>query len=304
MSAQPIHGCVIFNPAAGRGRAGRRLERLVRSWQGETELWPTTHRGHARELAQTAAEKAFQFVGAAGGDGTVHEVANGMLDVAESQAMLKIVPVGSANDLAASLRQQFGVAVADEQGVAVDVGRVTGDRGRSEHFVCGCGLGLNGQVTLESQRIRWLQGLPLYGWASLRAVWRMSQVPNWTMQFDDEFAIETPTRMLSVLLARREGNFTLAPEALHDDGLFDILHIGAMSRFEMLHWLPRVALNGPPKNHPLVLNRRCRRVRVTSNEPLTVHHDGEMFCVPDDGVCELTAELLPARLRVQVVEPV
>jgi diacylglycerol kinase family enzyme len=131
----------------------------------------------------------------------------------------------------------------------------------------------------------------------------MSKAPTWTIQFGDEPAIETPTRMLSVLLARREGNFTLAPEALHDDGLFDILHVGAMSRFEMLHWLPRVVFSGPPKDHPLVLNRRCHRVRVTSHEPLIAHLDGEMFCVPADCVCELTAELLPARLRVQVVEP-
>ena len=302
MSASNVRGCVIFNPAAGRGRAGRRLDGLVQSWQGETELWPTTHRGHARELAHAAVEKGFSFVGAAGGDGTVHEVVNGILDVADAPSVLKIVPVGSANDLAASLRQQFGAAVTDELGVAVDVGRVTGGPRQSEHFVCGCGLGLNGQITLESRRIRWLQGLPLYGWAALRSVLQMSRVPTWTIQFGDEPAIETPTRMLSVLLARREGNFTLAPEALHDDGLFDILHVGEMSRFEMLHWLPRVAWSGPPKNHPLVLNRRCDRVRVASHEPLTVHLDGEMFCVPDDGVCELTAELLPARLRVQVVE--
>lgn len=303
MSARPSRGCVIFNPAAGRGRAGRRIERLVPTWRGEAELWPTAHRGHARELAQKAAERGFDFVGAGGGDGTVHEVVNGMLDVADSQSLLKIVPVGSANDLAASLRQQFGAAVAVEQGVSIDVGRVNGNRGRPEHFVCGCGLGLNGQVTLESRRIRWLQGLPLYGWAALRAVLRMSRVPTWTIQFGDEPAIATTTRMLSILLARREGNFMLAPEALHDDGLFDILHVGAMSRFEMLYWLPRVALSGPPKDHPLVRNRRCHRVRVTSSEPLTVHLDGEMYCVPNDGVCELTVELLPSRLRVQVVEP-
>lgn len=303
MSTPPIHGCVIFNPAAGRGRAARRLERLVQTWRGETELWPTNHPGHARELAQVAAQRGFQFVGAAGGDGTVHEVANGMLDVVSSRAMLKIVPVGSANDLAASLRQQFGAAVADEKGVAVDVGRVTGDRDRSAHFVCGFGLGLNGQVTLEAQRVRWLQGLPLYGWATLRSLLRMSKVPTWTIQFGDEPVLEMSTRMLSVLLARREGNFTLAPEALHDDGLFDILHVGAMPRFEMLHWLPRVVFSGPPKNHPLVLNRRCHRVRVTSGEPLTAHLDGEMFCVPADGVHELTAELLPMRLLVQVVDP-
>lgn len=304
MSTQSVRGCVIFNPEAGRGRAGRRLDNLVQHWRGEVELWPTTHRGHARELAQTAAEKGFSFVGAGGGDGTVHEVANGILDVADSRTLLRIVPVGSANDLAASLCQQFGADIAAEQGVAIDVGRVTAEQRRSEHFVCGCGLGLNGQITLESQRIRWLQGLPLYGWASIRSVLRMSRVPTWTIQFDDEPTIETPTRMLSVLLARREGNFTLAPEALHDDGLFDILHVRAMSRFEMLHWLPRVALSGPPKNHPLVLNRRCHRVRVTSHEPLTAHLDGEMFCVPSDNICELTAELLPARLRVQVVEPI
>lgn len=303
MTSRALRGCVIFNPAAGRGRAKRRLEAVVTTWQAETELWPTERRGHGRELAQAAAVRGFDFVGAAGGDGTVHEVANGMLAVADSTALLRIVPIGSANDLAASLRQQFGAAVADERGVAIDVGRVVSDRGRAEYFVCGLGLGLNGDVTLESQRVRWLQGLPLYAWATLRAVLRMSNAPVWAIQFGEETAIAAPTRMLSVLLACREGNFTLAPEALHDDGLFDILHVGAMSRFEMLHWLPRVAWNGPPQNHPLVLSRRCQRVRVTSDSPLTAHTDGEMFCIPADGVRELTVELLPTRLRVQVVNP-
>lgn len=303
MTSRPLRGCVIFNPAAGRGRAKQRLERLVTNWPGETELWPTERSGHGRELAQAAAERGFDFVGAAGGDGTVHEVANGLLAVADSTAMLRIVPIGSANDLAASLRYQFGATLAAEQGVAIDVGRVTSEHGRSEHFVCGLGIGLNGQVTLESRRVRGLQGLPLYAWATLRSVLRMSEAPAWSIQFGEEAVIETRTRMLSVLLARREGNFTLAPEAIHDDGLFDILHVGAMSRFEMLHWLPRVAWSGPPKIHPLVHSRRTDRVRVVSDAPLTAHVDGEMFCVPTDGVRELTAELLPTRLRVQILDP-
>jgi len=302
MPTRLLRGCVIFNPAAGRGRAKQRLEHLVTNWPGETELWPTERSGHGRELAQKAAEYGFDFVGAAGGDGTVHEVANGILAVANSSVILRIVPIGSANDLAASLRHQFGATLAAEEGVAIDVGRVVSEHGRSEYFVCGLGIGLNGQVTLEARRIPWLQGLPLYAWASLRAVLRMSSAPSWTIQFYNEAVIESRTRMLSVLLARREGNFTLAPEATHDDGLFDILHVGAMSRFAMLHWLPRVAWSGPPNNHPLVHSRRSKHIRVVSASPLTAHVDGEMFCVPTDDVRELTAELLPTRLRVQILD--
>ena len=81
--------CVIFNPAAGRSRARQRLESMSTGWLSKAELWPTERRGHAEELGRRAAASGFEIVAAAGGDGTVHEVANGVLKAAPARGLLR-----------------------------------------------------------------------------------------------------------------------------------------------------------------------------------------------------------------------
>ncbi len=71
--------CVIYNPTSGRGRSARRLTGLRQAWADRASFWPTTAPGQAEELALRAAHEGFATVVAAGGDGTVHEVANGLL---------------------------------------------------------------------------------------------------------------------------------------------------------------------------------------------------------------------------------
>ena len=291
--------CVIFNPAAGRGRAGSRLEKLRHDWGSRVEFQPTSHAGHADELAERAARRGFAIVAAAGGDGTVHEVSNGILRAQRPEVDFAVIPIGSANDYAHSLAWNFperdGVATVH----AVDVGRVRAANGRERFFVCCLGLGLNGAVTLESRRIRRLQGLALYGLATLRALWYHYGCPEMELAFDDQPAVCLPTLMLSVLVARREGGFVMAPDARLDDGWLDYVHSGALSRLEVLRFLPRLALKGPPSGNPKVRLGRCRRVGLRSTAPLIVHVDGEFFCRPEDNFRELEIDILPAALRVR-----
>ena len=291
--------CVIFNPAAGRGRARRRLEILRREWGDSAEFQPTQHASHATELARQAADDGFDLVVAAGGDGTVHEVANGILASPRRDVVFGIIPIGSANDFAHSLRHQFGPPSATVSARPVDVGHVSDDHGRSRFFVGALGLGLNGRVTLESRRIHKLRGVALYGLATLRAL-RDVHAPPLRLQWDEQPAETVPTLMLSVLLGRREGNFVLAPDAKLDDGLFDFVHTGALSRWTVLRFLPRLALFGPPPHDPRVNIGRCRRLRIEAETPLVVHTDGEMFCRPEDNVRRLDIQIQPQRQLVQL----
>jgi diacylglycerol kinase family enzyme len=293
--------CVIFNPASGRGRASRRLDRLRRAWAGRAAFWPTAAPGQAEELALRAAREGFATVAAAGGDGTVHEVANGLLRGARPDVVLAVVPAGSANDYAHSL----GLDPAWWQGPdttvaprAVDVGLVRA-AGRSRYFVNGLGLGFNGTVTRESRRIRHLQGLALYGLAVLRTVCFHYALPPMAVSLDDGEPRAVPTLALSLALGQREGNFVVAPGAVLDDGLFDYIHAGPLGRWDLVKLLPRLFLGrGLPGDHPKVWLGRCRRVRLHSEEALTVHTDGELFCLPGDGARDLEVELLPGALRV------
>src|SRR5581483_7824853 len=181
---------------------------------------------------------------------------------------------------------------------AVDVGlaRVPG---RRRYFVNGLGLGFNGTVTRESRRIRRLQGLALYGLAVLRTLCFHYTLPRMTVSLDDGEPREAPTLAVSLALGQREGNFVVAPQALLDDGLFDAIHAGPLRRWDLVKLLPRLFLGrGLPHDHPNLWLGRCRRLRLHSEDALTIHTDGELFCLPSDGVHDLEVELLPGALRV------
>jgi diacylglycerol kinase family enzyme len=294
--------CVIYNSTAGRGRARGRLERLRRARGGRAEFRPTQGPRHAEELAAQAAREGFAVVGAAGGDGTVHEVACGILTAAQPGVALGVFPLGSANDYAHSLglaadwwRQRTPWTMR-----AVDVGLARSASGRARHFVNGLGLGFNGAVTLESRRVRALQGVPLYLMGLLRALWYHYTFPVLTVTLDEQTR-QGPTLALSVALGQREGNFVLAPNARLDDGLFDYMQVGALRRRDLVRLIPGMITGRLPENHPQIRFGRCRRVRVTAQTPLTVHVDGEFFSLPEEDMRDVEIDLLPGALPVQAV---
>lgn len=291
--------CVIFNPHAGRGRAAGRLERLRTRWGDRLAFWPTGHAGHASELAFKAASSGFNVVVAAGGDGTVHEVANGLLRAGRPEVALGLLPIGSANDYAHSLGLDGHIPPTGTERW-VDVGKVHDETGRLAYFVCCLGLGFNGKVTLEARGIKRLQGLALYGLATVRALWYHYACPTLSVGIDDQQVRTVPTLMMSIMLGKREGGFMMAPHAELDDGQFDYLLTGALSRLEVLRYLPRVALAGPPKNDPKVWLGRARRFTIHAPAPLIVHIDGEFFARPEDNVRALEVQLLPRALRVRL----
>ncbi|NNJ27868.1 Diacylglycerol kinase [Planctomycetes bacterium LzC2] len=310
---------MIFNPAAGRRRARRRLAGFLERWGNRVTLRPTERPGHAAGLAATATGEGFDVVAAAGGDGTVHEVADGLLratggangpGAGQAGPIFAVVPIGSANDYAHSLQRQFGTSPLDSPAAhAVDVGRLRwtassadGSDGeeRERFFVCCCGAGLAGRVTLESRKIGWLQGVPLYGLAAMRAVRAAGTPAEWTVTHDDAAPVVWPTRSFHLLLGRREGGFLLAPDASLNDGLFDVVRLGAAGRWGMMRMLPGLARSGPPVAHPHVALGRCRSASVESPTPLAVHVDGELALIPENGVRSVRIDLLPGRLRAKV----
>jgi diacylglycerol kinase family enzyme len=293
------HVCVVFNPAAGKGRAAARLDRLRRVLGGQAEFRSSRQPGEAEELARQAADEGFPIVAAAGGDGTVHEVGNGLLRARRPDVALAVLPIGSANDYAFSLGLGPDWWLRSDPAVAVrpvDVG-VVRSGGRERHFLNGLGLGLNGAVTLESRRLTRLRGLALYGLALLRALIFHYRAEPMRVQLDDETRVG-PTLLLSLALGKREGNFVVAPEARLDDGLFDYVQAGAIGRRQLIGYVPGLVAGKLPAEHPGVWMGRCRRAAVRAEGPLTAHIDGEFFCTPADGVRELEAECLPAALRV------
>jgi len=292
--------CVIYNPVAGRGRAKKKIDE-TRRWAGpDAELLATDGPGHAVELARAAADAGFAKIIAAGGDGTVHEVANGLLQANRPEVIFGIWPLGSSNDYAFALglhdwlaRRGDGAALRT---VPVDVGRVR-IPGHERYFVNCTGFGFNGMVAVEARGIRWLKGMPLYSLAFVRAMIWHYRTPVRRTTFDDA-AVAGPTLSVSINLGLREGGFPITPRASLDDGLFDTLHVSDMKRRQMARYLPGFMRGRVPTHLPYLTQRRCSRVSSEGPESICIHADGEIVCVPSDGVRAVEVELLPERLLV------
>ncbi len=132
---------------------------------------------------------------AAGGDGTVHEVANGVLQSDRRDTIFSVWPIGSANDFAYSLGMdvwwQKHMENPPTEVLTIDVGRATTAK-RSVFFVCNLGVGFNGMVNGEARKTRWLKGLPLYAWAFVKSMVKHFDKPTMTIRFDDR-EVTTPT---------------------------------------------------------------------------------------------------------------
>lgn len=290
---------VILNPAAGRGawaRAWPAVRAVLQDAGARVELAETARHGHAVELAGAAARAGWPAVVAMGGDGTVHEVVNGLLRASDGEAAtaaLGIVPAGSGNDfalLAGIARDPAEAARRIVSGAErrVDAGRV-GDR----WFTNGVGVGLDARVAVEANRNRRLRGIGIYLWALARVL-RTFRPPVMRVEIDGE-VIERPLTLATVGNGGRHGGgFWICPAARIDDGMLDVCVCDGLGTLRILRFLPKV-LRGTHVGESCVHMRTARHVRITSDTPLPVHADGEIL---SEAARELEIEIAPGCLRL------
>jgi diacylglycerol kinase (ATP) len=293
---------VILNPTAGRGaaeRAWNAVRAVLEASSVEWEMARTTRRGHAVELAEAAARAGWGAVLAMGGDGTVHEAANGLMRASGDgfAVPLGIVPVGSGNDFALLAKVPKDAAAAARAALAgvpraVDVGRlrVGGD---ARWFTNGVGIGLDAGVAVEANRNRRLRGMGIYLWALAKVLFRF-QPPRMRVTVDDA-TFEHPMTLVTIANGGRHGGgFWLCPSAAIDDGVFDVCICDALGKAAILRFLPKV-IRGTHVGESCVAMHRVRRVRITAHDPVPVHADGEIIA---EAARELEAEMVAGGLMV------
>lgn len=288
--------CIIFNPAAGRGLARRRIARLQQLHRPGDDFQATSAPGAAEELALRAVQQGFDIILAAGGDGTVHEAANGVLRSDNSNVVFAPWPIGSANDYAFALGLPADWPLRSDVNVQprrVDAGEIhIGNQRR--FFVNGMGLGFNAAVTLESRNIPRLRGLALYGLAFIKAVARRYRYFDLTTTIDAA-TIQQSTLALTINLGPREGGFIVTPQAKLDDGYFDIVQAGPLSRWQALTMLPRLANGSLPRDNPAIRQCHGQEITIRCSKPVPIHLDGELL---NHSEVEISIRLLPKVLTV------
>lgn len=305
---------VILNPYSGRGQAGKvrgQITAALHSAGVNFDLVETTAVGHAISLARQARLNGYHTVVAAGGDGTISEVVNGLAQATAADDLvgkLGIMPVGSGNDFAdmVGIARELPVAaraIAAGNPRMCDLGyaHITyADQVLERYFVNSVGAGFEAQVTIESNRIEWLRGVAIYVVAAVRALVHY-QTPYvhlcWTDAAGAQQERKSPVLLVSIGNSPRSGGgFYLTPSARLDDGLLDLGIADAIARWRVLLLLPK-ALHGKHVDDPAFALTQVQAVQLTSSDELPVHLDGEVI---SRNVDRLELTLQPARLQVIV----
>lgn len=304
-------GCIkiILNPIAGRGygaRAENEIRRFLETEEADFDLVLTEGLWHAAELAEQAVRDGFDLVVAAGGDGTVHEVVNGMMATANDDTggnagvvgTLATLPVGSGSDFSHNVGVPPDLPGACQRLIhgqvrVIDIGRVAVDDQPARYFDNTINIGFGGTVTLEARKVKWVRGMALYLPVVLKTIF-LARSPRMTVKYNNE-EITMPMLMVTVGNGAREGGgFFCTPDAQPDDGLLDLCIAQAVGKLTQLSLVPRF-MDGSHKDHPAVTMTRTKHAVITSPDNLIAHADGEMLCTEAH---RLEFEVLPHRLRV------
>ncbi len=293
----------VLNPEAGKGtgrKAEAALTRLLSGIQKTYTIVRTERAGHATDIARVSDSPV---VVAVGGDGTINEVANGLIG---SEKALGIIPTGSGNDfiksigISRSLEQALELIIKGRTRL-IDAGRVQTALevdGRlqyapARYFVNGVGVGFDASVARRVSEIKRLRGTLLYLAAVLQTLGSYKP-PEFRGRIDGK---TWQARQLLVAAGNGRcagGGFYLTPEAKVDDGLLDVCVIDQVSIPKILRLIPTV-LGGKAVKDEHVNYYKTRELELHSSEKFNVHADGENVGREVQGV---RVEVVPASLRV------
>jgi len=309
---------IIVNPASANGATRENWPKMasdLRTHFGAFSVAFTESVGDGRRLAAEAAKRGTKLIIACGGDGTISEVANGIID-SKQEAELGVLPSGTGGDFRRSLKLSTKVAAAaralrDSRARLIDVGRVTfvTERGEREirHFVNVASFGMSTAV-LERQRsgdaTRWI---PSFGSAKLSSKLSYAAATVQTtlqsspsevyVQLDE--AAERRLRIVELAVANARyygGAMKIAPDAKLDDGWFDVVTIGEAGAFRILANSPRLYLGAHLRmdevSHALAKQVIARPAK--KDERIAVELDGEVV-----GRLPVTFQIVPHALHLR-----
>ena len=297
---------IILNPYSARWRAQERFPEASSALKDagvEFEVVRSEKANDCIELAEQAVKDGFSPIIAAGGDGTIGEVVNGILKATpkgEDCPAFGIMPLGTANDLVHNLGLPLDIGemakvIASGKTRKMDLGTVNG-----RYFANNTALGLEPLVTVIQEGIGWLKGVPRYLYAALFAI---SQGPSWHAEMKwDEGEYSGDISLISVGNGAVTGGlFYMTPHANLFDGQLTFSFGYLKSRLGMLAVLPKLMdAEGKvfaEKEWLHEINTRKLSVKLTKSSP--AHADGEIF---SHELYEANYEIYPARLSLLVGE--
>jgi len=297
---------IIANPSAGHGKGERAIPEIEQELRGlnlDFNLVRTERPLHGIELARQAALEGVEVVVAAGGDGTVNEVLNGLIEArktSQNRPALGVLCTGRGNDFAACLRIPADLAggcrvLQGNRRRLIDIGHVVGGKyPQGRFFANTVGVGFDAIGTIQVAKLPdW--GMLSFLIAILKTILLYYRGPKVRIDYDSQ-SLTSSTLMFLTMNGQRMGTgFQMAPEAQPDDGWFDLVLVRQVSRTRILSLIPHF-LKGTQATQPEISTQRAAKVSITALEGvLPAQTDGEILCV--DGT-RLDIQLLPRQVEV------
>jgi YegS/Rv2252/BmrU family lipid kinase len=285
---------IIRNPVAGRGRARRLWPGIAKRFSDSGFHFEEVLTGKPGEATSIAENASHETVIACGGDGTVHEVVNGLM-LNGARATLGVIPVGSGDDYAKALGLVDPVEkLLEGKTRTVDVGRIAAD-GSVRYFANGMDIGFGAHGARNAASVpAFVTGFGMYLSALVMTLVRYPRL-RVKARIDDGEAFELTTVMAAVMNGTTfGGSFHVCPEARIDDGLLDLLLVDALGRLEILGLVPKI-MRGAHGGDPRLRLSKIKKIQLEAETPLLVEADGEIAFA---AARRLEVGLLPGALRV------
>lgn len=274
----------IVNRVSGNGKGHRvwkHVERLLLEKQMNYHVAFTERPRHATEIAkELAKQENVSAVIVIGGDGTLHEVANGL---AGSDIPLGSIPAGSGNDFARGLQIPKQSKQALEKVLSGKKRKIDIVRINDEMFINVAGVGFDGQVAQVTNQAKYKKWLNFLGLGNLCYVFSFFKVLFRYQPTEVRLVIDEREQTFSdvwlVAVANVPfygGGMMICPHAQSDDGLFDVCIVHGISRWKMVALLPHV-FRGTHIYDPAVTTLTGQLLKIMSSEPMTAHGDGEIL---------------------------
>jgi diacylglycerol kinase (ATP) len=298
---------VILNPAAGHGNGARLLpsiEAALTRHALDYDLVCTDRPGHAIELASQAVQDGVELIVAAGGDGTLNEVVNGLMRSGQTdghQPAIGVLCAGRGNDFSGSIGIPEDIDLACKllktgQSRLLDIGRVTGGiHPEGRYFINCVGVGFDAVGTIEAAKLPRWGGFLSFLIAILKTIFLYNHAPLASIEFGDQ-VIQQRSLMISIMNGRRlGGRFFMAPDSRPDDGLLDLCIAEQMSSFQILRLVPHF-MRGTQASQKTIKTGRAAVIKINALDgPLPAQTDGEIISTEGRS---LLVELLPRQIKV------
>lgn len=302
----------IVNPVAGSGKGLNDwplISKMLRDQHIVPEYVFTEHKYHATELAVEAINNGFRRIIVVGGDGTIHEVVNGVFiqkKIPTTEVLLSVIAVGTGNDWI----RMFGIprkyseairAIAEGHSFLQDVGNISYYKAsypQNRYMANVAGVGFDAFVNRKYNHLKeeGKKGKGLYLWSTLKAVLTYSST-GVKIYVDDELVVNDLVYSATIGIGKYNGGGMLqTPNAVADDGLFDLTVIRKMNRLSVLFNF-KVLFNGRIYKLRKTSLNRGRKIRIESSPEIALEVDGEAL-----GYSPFEFEIIDRAVRVVVAK--